>query len=158
LIGPVKGDVASPVAFENFDVALGKQLGRGDYVCRFRVAAEGYDRRVLKEQERVPNAAFFPQRDELLLKAKTGCVIDSAELNNRNHNKTISPQRTQSPQRNQIPYAFIANPYTLFDASSMASANVGCAWIVHIRSSTVASSSMAVTASAMSSVACGPMM
>jgi hypothetical protein len=55
-------------------------------------------------------------------------------------------------------YALIAIPYTLFDASSMASARVGCAWIVHIKSSTVASSSMAATASATSSVACGPMM
>ncbi len=56
------------------------------------------------------------------------------------------------------PQALIAIPYTLFDASSIASASVGCAWMVHIKSSTVASSSMAVTASAISSVACGPMM
>ena len=37
----------------------------------------------------------------------------------------------------------MAIPYTLLDASSMASASVGCAWIVHTKSSTVASSSMA---------------
>src|SRR5258708_30922229 len=54
-------------------------------------------------------------------------------------------------------HALIAIPYTLFDASSMASASVGWAWMVHIKSSTVASSSMAVTASAISSVAFGPM-
>ena len=40
----------------------------------------------------------------------------------------------------------------------MASLNVGWAWMVNIRSSTVPSSSMTATASAMSSVACGPMM
>ena len=49
-------------------------------------------------------------------------------------------------------------PYTLLDASSIASASVGWAWIVHIRSSTVASSSIATTASAICSVACGPIM
>src|SRR5207248_5220889 len=58
----------------------------------------------------------------------------------------------------KILHALIAMPYTLFDASSMASARVGCAWIVHMRSSTVASSSIAVTASAINSVACGPIM
>lgn len=79
----MKGDISSTVAFENFDAALGKQLGQGDYVCRFRVAAEGYDRRVLKQQERVTNAAFFAEGNELFLKAETGGVVNRAELEDR---------------------------------------------------------------------------
>ena len=52
----------------------------------------------------------------------------------------------------------MAMPSTLEKPSSRLSASVGWAWMVNIISSTVASSSIAVTHSAMSSVACGPMM
>src|ERR1700722_18395325 len=55
-------------------------------------------------------------------------------------------------------YTFTAIPCTLLNPSSSASATVGWAWMVNIISSTVASSSSAVTASAMISVAYGPMM
>src|ERR1039458_1506891 len=56
------------------------------------------------------------------------------------------------------PHTFTAFPSTLENPSSSASATVGCAWIVNIISSTVASNSSAVTASAMISVAYGPIM
>ena len=39
LAGAVEGDVAAAVAFEELDAALGKEFGRSDYVCGFRVAA-----------------------------------------------------------------------------------------------------------------------
>jgi hypothetical protein len=78
----VKGDISSTVAFKNFDAALGKQLGRGDDVCGFGIAAESYNGRVLEQQQRVPNAALFAEHNQLFLQAKPGCVIDSSELEN----------------------------------------------------------------------------
>ena len=131
---------------------------------------------MFKQKKDVADLFFFSQGDELLLQAEAGGVVDGAELDQGDQNLwQLSNSRNfaiekhylgrQCPSLNYSflqllnpPHALIAIPYTLFDASSMASASVGCAWIVHIRSSTVASSSIAATASAISSVACGPMM
>ena len=39
MAGAVEGDVAAAVAFEEFDAALAQEVGRGDNVCCFRIAA-----------------------------------------------------------------------------------------------------------------------
>src|SRR5581483_11044845 len=70
----------------------------------------------------------------------------------------IPASRLLTDHQRRLAYTLIAIPSTLPKPSSIASARVGWAWMVNIISSTVASSSMAVTASATSSVACGPMM
>jgi hypothetical protein len=126
---------------------------------------------MFEQKQNIADLIFFAQVDELPLQAQAGSVIDGAELDESDHTKSISPRRHRGTEKHSfiswispclcasmVNYAFIAIPYTLFDASSMASASVGWAWIVHIKSSTVASSSMAATASAINSVACGPMM
>ena len=48
----------------------------------FGVSAKRDDRRVLKQQEHVSNAAFFAQLDQALLQTQAGCVIESSELDN----------------------------------------------------------------------------
>ena len=85
--------------------------------------------------------------DELSRVQSQNASVELADGANMNAMATVGSIRGNDGQ------AFMAIPYTLFDASSMASARVGWAWIVHIKSSTVASSSMAATASAISSVA-----
>src|SRR5277367_116284 len=102
---------------------------------------------MLQQKQDISNAAFFAQLHQPLLKEQAGRVVNRTELENGNHPASSS----------YSPHILIAMPYTLLVASSMASASVGWAWMVHIKSSTVPSSSIAVTASAISSVACGPM-
>ena len=80
LSGAVKGDIAAAVAFEQLDAALGKEFGRSDYVCGFRVAAERDDRRVFEQEQDIADLFFFAQRDQLLLQAQAGGVVDGAEL------------------------------------------------------------------------------
>src|SRR5262249_28243349 len=117
----------------------GQLLPRSEHVLGLRVAPQSDDRRVLEQQKDIADLPALAQLHQRLLQLERRRVVDSAELEDRDH-------------------ALIATPYTLFMASSMASASVGCAWMVNIRSSAVASSSMAATASEISSVADGPMM
>ena len=78
----MKRDVPAAVAFEYLYPALSEQFGRSNDVGGFGVAAERDHRRVLKQQQHVSNAAFLAQSYQLLLQAKPGRVIDSAELEN----------------------------------------------------------------------------
>jgi hypothetical protein len=80
LAGAVEGNVAAAVAFEKLDAALGKEFGRGDYVCGFRIAAERDNRRMFKQQQHVADFFFLAQSDQLLLQAQAGGVINGAEL------------------------------------------------------------------------------
>ena len=86
LAGSVEGDVASAVAFEKLDAALGEEFGRSDHVGGFRVAAQGDDRRVFEQQQDVADLLFFAQCDELLLQAQAGGVVDGAELDDGDQN------------------------------------------------------------------------
>src|SRR5436190_6603417 len=122
---------------------------------------------VFEQKNNVANPALFAKSNQLFLETQAGGIVQRAELEKRNQNLKAHAARFGFPpkiyprrslQSVAPPYILMASPYTLLDASSMASARVGCAWMVHIRSSTVASSSIAVTASAISSDACGPMM
>ena len=137
---------------------------------------------MFEQEQNVADLFFFSQCDELLLQAQACGVIDGTELDDgdqirfvtelrRSRSKPLTREDSRENtrvrglarddkrlRRTHSVHALMAIPYTLFDASSMASAKVGCAWMVHIKSSTVASSSMAATASAINSVACGPMM
>src|SRR5271165_2647689 len=83
LAGAVEGDVAAAVAFEEFNAALGKEFGGGDYVGGFGVAAERDDRRVFEEEEDIADFFLFAEGDELLLQREAGRVIDGAELDDR---------------------------------------------------------------------------
>jgi hypothetical protein len=76
----VEGDIAAAVAFEKLDTTLGKEFGRGDYVCGFRVAAERDDRRVFEQEQDIADLLLFPQSHQLLLQAQAGGIIDGAEL------------------------------------------------------------------------------
>ena len=83
LAGAMESDVAAAVAFEEFDAALGEEFGRRDYIGGFGVAAERDDRLVFEQEQDVADLFFFAQSDQLLLQAKAGRVVDSAELDER---------------------------------------------------------------------------
>ena len=81
LTGTVIGDVA-PAAGLVYDDVFGSQLGVGGDDVRALAAcfdAEGDDRRVLEEQERVVDAAGSTVLDERLLERQAGFVVDEAE-------------------------------------------------------------------------------
>jgi len=59
----VEGDVAAAIAFEEFDTALGEEFGAGDYVCGFRVTAQGDYRLVFQKEENVADFVFFAEGD-----------------------------------------------------------------------------------------------
>jgi len=63
LAGAVEGDVASAVAFEEFYAALLEEFRRGDYVCRFGIAAQGDDWLMFEQQEDVADLFFFAESD-----------------------------------------------------------------------------------------------
>jgi hypothetical protein len=63
LAGTVESDVATAVAFEEFNTALGQEPWRSNYVGSFRVAAERDDRRVFEQKENVSDFFFFAERD-----------------------------------------------------------------------------------------------
>ena len=65
----MEGDVATAVAFEEFNTAFGEEFRGCDYVCGFGIAAQRDDRLVLEQEENVANFFFFTQGDELLLEA-----------------------------------------------------------------------------------------
>ena len=82
----MEGDVSAAIALEQVHSALRQQFGRGNYIGTFSVAAERDHRLVLKQQKDVADLFFLPQCDELLLQAKTGGVVDGAELDERDQN------------------------------------------------------------------------
>jgi hypothetical protein len=83
LAGPVEGDVATAVAFEEFDTALGKEFRRRDHVGCFCIAAQRYDRRMFQQKQDIADFFFLAESDKLALQAKAGCIIDCAELDER---------------------------------------------------------------------------
>ena len=105
----MKGDVTTAITLENFDAPSRKFIRGSDDVRGLGIAPESDHRRVFEKQKNVTDAIFFAKLDKLLLQAQASCVIKRAELKDRD----------------QVVYALIANPYTLLDASSMASASVG---------------------------------
>jgi hypothetical protein len=76
----VEGYVASAVAFEELDAALGQLFRRSNYVCGFRVAAESDDGRMFEQKQDIADLLFFAQVDQLLLQAQAGGVVNGAEL------------------------------------------------------------------------------
>lgn len=80
LTGPVEGDVSTAIAFEDLDAALGKEFRRGDHVCCFGIAAERDHGRVFEQEQHVADLLFFSQRDQLLLQAQAGGVVNGPEL------------------------------------------------------------------------------
>ena len=183
LAGAVERHVAAAIGFEYLDTALGKSFGRSQDVGALALRPRVMTGECSSSSRTSPMLAVLAQFDQALLQAQAGGVIDGAELEDGDQNRSPRISRIEhGSEKARISYssirdyeitrlhvksvrsqarfqhALIAIPYTLLEASSMASASVGWAWIVHIRSSTVASSSMATTASAISSVACGPMM
>jgi hypothetical protein len=132
----VEGHVATTIAFEDFYTALGQQFWGGQNVFLFGIAAESDDWGVFEQQQNVTDAAFFAQFDQALLQAQACGVVDGAELEDRDHKllgygltritktKSYLFNPCESVARLQ---ALIAIPYTLFEASSMASASVGWA-------------------------------
>src|SRR5437868_1146920 len=121
--------IPATIALKHLNSALGKLFRRSDHVRSFCIAAQRDDWRMLKYQQHIANLPRFTQLNQPLLQTQPSGIIEPVELEDRNHLQ-------------QFLYALIAIPYTLFDASSMASASVGCAWIVHTRSSTVTSNSI----------------
>src|SRR5438876_7281877 len=88
----MKGHISPSVAFEDLNSALGKEFRRRNNICRFGVSTQSDDGRVLKQEQRVTNAGVLAERYQLFLQAQAGSVVESAELEDRNHNKTVSPQ------------------------------------------------------------------
>jgi hypothetical protein len=65
----VEGDVATAVAFEEFNAAFGEEFRGCDYVCGFGIAAQRDYWLVFEQEEDIANFFFFTQGDELLLEA-----------------------------------------------------------------------------------------
>ena len=63
----VEGDVAAAVALEQFYAALFQKIRRGDYVRRFRVAAQSDDWCVFQQQKYIADFFFFAKSDQFLL-------------------------------------------------------------------------------------------
>jgi len=80
LPGPVKCNVTTAIALEDFDAALGKEFRGSDHVCGFGVAAQRDHGRVFEQEEYVANLFFLAQSDELLLQAEPCGVVNAAEL------------------------------------------------------------------------------
>src|SRR5581483_2758577 len=57
LSGAVEGDVAAAITFDQLDALLREEVGRGDDVFLFRIAAEGDDGGVFEKEEGVVNDA-----------------------------------------------------------------------------------------------------
>lgn len=78
----VECDVSASIAFEKLDAALLQEFGRGNDIGGFGVASECDDWLVFEQQENIADFLFLAQGAELLLQAKSGGVIDGAELDN----------------------------------------------------------------------------
>ena len=78
----MKGYVSTAVAFEDLDASLRQNLPRSKDVRSPRIAAKGYDGCVLEQKHRVAESGLLAERNQLLLQAKAGNVIDGAELEN----------------------------------------------------------------------------
>ena len=93
LPGAVVGDVAAPLDVEDLDAAPLERLARGQEVLRPARAAEGDDRRVLAEEERVGHLASLAPAGEVALERQRLGVGDAAEVANdephrRQHGET----------------------------------------------------------------------
>jgi hypothetical protein len=80
LAGAVIGDVATAVDLVDFDAALGEELVGREDIGAAGVAAEGEDRRVFEEEERVADGSRFACGYDLGLDAEAFGVGDAAEL------------------------------------------------------------------------------
>src|SRR5438128_697590 len=105
----VEGHIPAAVTFKRLDAAFSQLFRSNQDIRSPGIAPQRDHRRVLKEQQDVTDTAFFPHLYESLLQAQTRSVIYQPELHDRNHFASIY-------------HALIASPYTLLDASSMASA------------------------------------
>ena len=76
----VIGDVASAVDLVDFDAALGEEIVGREDVGAGGVAAEGEDRRVFEEEERVADGSRFARGYDIGLDAEAFGVGDAAEL------------------------------------------------------------------------------
>ena len=81
----MKRHVAAAVAFEDFYAAEGQLLSRQQDVCRFGIATQRDDWRVLEQEQYVADAAGFAEFDQFLLDAQAGSVVDAAELEDGDH-------------------------------------------------------------------------
>src|ERR1035438_4875154 len=68
----MEGDIATTVALEKFNAALGEEFRGGSHIGGFCVAPESDDRRVFEQQQNVANLFRFAQVDQLLLEAEGG--------------------------------------------------------------------------------------
>jgi hypothetical protein len=80
LSGTVERHISPAVALKHFHAAFRQFLLRNQDIGCSGIAAQRDHRRVLKEQEDIPDAAFFPHFYESLLQTQAGCVVDEAEL------------------------------------------------------------------------------
>ena len=85
LAGTVIGDVAAAIDLVEGDAAGGEQLVGREDVGAVGVAAEGENRRVLKQQENVADAAGGAQGDEFVLKAERFAVVHAPEIEILDH-------------------------------------------------------------------------
>ena len=77
--------VATTIAFEYFDASLCELLRRSEYIPGLGVSTQRNHRRVLEQQQDIADTIFFAKVHELLLQTKARGVIDSAELEDRDH-------------------------------------------------------------------------
>src|SRR6516225_2783067 len=110
----MKGDIPAAVAFKNRYPAFLQHLGRRQQILRLSVAAKGDHRRMLNEQQHIADSLLLAESHQALLQAKPDSIVQGLKTKDRDHLVTGSGT-----------HALIAKPYTLFDASSIASAKVG---------------------------------
>ena len=114
----VEGHIAASVALEHLDTLFSKFFRRSNHIRTVGVSAKSDDWTVLEQKQYVANSALFAQVDQPLLQAQSGGVINCSELDDGDHVSHLYGGEF---------YALMAIPYTLLDASSMASAKVGWA-------------------------------
>lgn len=95
----MEGDIATTVALEKFNAALGEEFRGGSHIGGFCVAPESDDRRVFEQQQNVANLVRFAQVDQLLLEEETSGVVNGTELDERDQIQTASLPKSRDTRK-----------------------------------------------------------
>ena len=89
LPGAVIGDVAAAIDFVERNAAAREQFVGGDHVGTMGIAPQREHRRMLQQQEGVPDSLLVAEFYELLLQRETAIVFHSAEIEITEHMRLL---------------------------------------------------------------------
>ena len=92
----MEGDIATTVALEKFNAALGEEFRGDGHIGGSCVAPQSDDRRVFEQEQNVANLFRFAQLDQLLLEAETRGVVNRAELDDSDQIRTASSPKCRN--------------------------------------------------------------